>query len=449
MTDLPYHSNPLPLLQALRPLGHAVLLHSADRAHPQARFDVIAAAPDAWVECHNDRTSLTAADGSCQNWNEPFAALQQLLSGLPSQPPDYGPFTGGIIGLAGYDLARTLEPFSDRAPAAEGSFPDLVAGRYLWAVVTDHQRRATRVIEALPGALPEAVRAQLQALAPEATEGHRSTPPLPRLQCETSREQYQHAFDRVQHYLHAGDCYQVNLSVRFSAPCREDPLSLYARLSARHPAPFSGFLECPHGAVLSFSPERFIRVSDGTIETCPIKGTRRRGATSEADATLRQALVDSAKDRAENLMIVDLLRNDLGRSCEPGSIRVPDFCRVESFGSVHHLVSRVCGKLSPGITALESLRRAFPGGSITGAPKHRAMQIIDELEPHHRGPYCGSLFMADGAGNLDSSITIRTLLLHRERLYCWGGGGLVADSEADAEWDEIHAKVGALIGKQE
>lgn len=442
---MPYQASPLPLLARLRALGRPVLLHSADADHPAARFDIVSAAPRAWVESRGGQTVVYTAAGPQLQTDDPFTALDYLLAELPARPATEVPFCGGLIGMLGYDLARQLEPWNSRRPPAE-AFPDLLAGRYEWAVITDHDTRTTALVELEPGAAPAHVRRLLEQWTPN--DGLHAPKPaqLPALGCEISHADYNLAFRRVQDYIQAGDCYQVNLSVRFSGPCQSDPLALYTRLVQAHPAPFCGFLETPEGAVLSFSPERFLRVQDGIAETWPIKGTRPRGQTPEQDAALRAALLASGKDRAENLMIVDLLRNDLGRSCTPGSIQVPALCEVQSFGSVHHLVSRVQGRLRPDTDALQALRHCFPGGSITGAPKRRAMQIIDELEPHFRGPYCGSLFMVDASGRLDSSITIRTLLQHRNRLYCCGGGGLVADSDPDEEWAEIHHKVGALTG---
>ncbi len=442
--ELPYQHDPLPMLERLRPLGRAVLLHSADRAHPDARFDVLAAAPTAWLTSREGRT--TAGDGR-RSWNTPgppLALLDRWLAATtPAELPHPElPFAGGVIGLAGYDFARQLEVWpARRLPPAP--FPDLVAGLYPWAVVIDHMEQRTWLIGLAGTPLPDD-----QELVPGHDAKAQASPSCgaPRLLCDVDGERYREAFERVQAYISAGDCYQVNLAVRFSGDFHGDALALYRALVQRHPAPFAGFMETPEGAVLSFSPERFLKASGGILETCPIKGTRPRGRDPIEDARQADALRYSAKDRAENLMIVDLLRNDLGRSCIPGSIEVPSLFDLESFGSVHHLVSRVRGRLAPDVTPLEAFARAFPGGSITGAPKIRAMEIIEELEAHARGPYCGSLFMADGRGRMDASITIRSMLYHGGRLYCWGGGGLVADSHVADEWAEIHHKVGALIG---
>lgn len=439
--QLPYQRDPLPLLAALRPLGRPVLMQSADPGHPEHRFDILSARPLHAIETRGEVSLILTPGRMTESTRDPFALMEDLLDELPPLAPDPdAPFRGGLLGLAGYDLGRRLEALPEARPA-DLPFPDLAAGLYTWALVTDHRRRRTDV-HVLPGfSLPNEVADALAHPMPvEAV-----TPPA--LAPDTDAHGYRHAFRRVQQYIDAGDCYQINLAVRFSGDCREDPLALYRSLLAEHPAPFSGFLEIPAGAVLSFSPERLLQVDGSAVRSSPIKGTRPRGRDAATDLAERDALLGSDKDRAENLMIVDLLRNDLGRSCVPGSIHVPALFELESFGSVHHLVSTIAGRLRPEITPLRALANAFPGGSITGAPKVRAMEIIEELERGRRGPYCGSLFRCGPDRSLDASITIRTLLHADGRVHCWGGGGLVADSDVDAEWAEIHHKVGRLIGQ--
>jgi para-aminobenzoate synthetase component 1 len=247
-------------------------------------------------------------------------------------------------------------------------------------------------------------------------------------------------------YVHAGDCFQVNLSQRLLAPATLPPLALYARLRERNPAPFAGFFALDADtAVLSASPERFLRVRDGVVETWPIKGTRPRGVTPEEDAARRDELRTSAKDRAENVMIVDLMRNDLGRVCRYRSIETPVICRVETFRYVHHLVSEVRGRLREGLGLVDLLRAAFPGGSVTGAPKVRAMEIIAELEPTSRGPYCGSLGYLGFDGAMDSNLLIRTLTQARGWLQFPVGGGIIADSTPAGEYDETLHKAAGLL----
>jgi para-aminobenzoate synthetase component 1 len=257
---------------------------------------------------------------------------------------------------------------------------------------------------------------------------------------------YVEAVSRVREYILAGDIFQANLSQRFEAPLGEAPWSLYRRLRSRNAAPFAAFLDFPDVTVLSASPERFLSVDEqGHVETRPIKGTRPRGVGPEHDAALGQALSESAKDRAENLMIVDLMRNDLSRVCVPGSVRVQELFALERYATVHHLVSTVAGRLAPGRDALDLLRATFPGGSITGAPKLRAMEIITELEPSARGVYCGSIGYLSVTGALDTSIAIRTVVARGGRLYFSAGGGIIADSDPEQEYRETLDKARGII----
>lgn len=256
-----------------------------------------------------------------------------------------------------------------------------------------------------------------------------------------SREDYLAKLAAIDEYIHAGDVYQVNYAQCFSAPFRGEPMSAYEHLYATSPNPCSVYLDTGRSQILSLSPERFLKVQQGLVETRPIKGTRRRGNTNEEDRQLKQALLDSDKDRAENLMIVDLLRNDLGKCCETGSIEAFPLFELETFSNVHHLVSAVRGRLRSDLTPLELLLSAFPGGSVTGAPKRRAMEIIRELEPEPRDAYCGSFFHWTPGNGFDSTIAIRTLVCHDGLIKCWGGGGIVADSVAEEEYQESITKI--------
>lgn len=260
-----------------------------------------------------------------------------------------------------------------------------------------------------------------------------------------SRPAYEAAVRRVLQYIAAGDCYQVNLSHRLSTPLNDAPWSVYQRLRAASPAPYAAYLDCGDHHVLSSSPELFLRIRGREVETRPIKGTRPRGTTPEEDAARAAELLSSAKDRAELLMIVDLERNDLGRVCEYGTIHVPELFRLETYANVHHLVATVCGTLRPEIGPLECLRAAFPGGSITGAPKIRAMEIIEELEPVRRGVYTGAIGWVDGQGNAEWNIAIRTLVAVGGQVYFHVGGGIVADSDPAAEYRETLDKARGML----
>ena len=248
------------------------------------------------------------------------------------------------------------------------------------------------------------------------------------------------AVRRAVDFIHAGDCFQVNLAQRLLFPFTDDPVALYRRLRQRNPAPFAGYFDQGDFVLASASPERFLEVDRGAVCTRPIKGTRPRGGSEEEDCRRQEELLASAKDRAENIMIVDLLRNDLGRACAYGSIHVPVLCQIESFAYVHHLVSEVRGRLRHGQDALDLLRAAFPGGSITGAPKIRAMEIIAELEPHARGWYCGSLGYVGFDGSMDSNILIRSFTLGHGWAQFPVGAGIVADSDPQREYEETWHK---------
>jgi para-aminobenzoate synthetase component I len=266
------------------------------------------------------------------------------------------------------------------------------------------------------------------------------------LRSSFTRAGYLDAVSRVREYIFAGDIFQANLSQRFEVTSDESAWSFYTRLRQRNAAPFGAFLDFPEVIIVSASPERFLRVdANRRVETRPIKGTRPRGLGPEHDAALGQALSESAKDRAENLMIVDLMRNDLSRVCAPSSVHVSELFSLEHYATVHHLVSTVVGELRPGTDAIDLLRAAFPGGSITGAPKLRAMEIIAELEPSRRGVYCGSIGYWSVTGDLDTNIAIRTAVVQDRRVYFSAGGGIVADSDPEQEYLETLDKARAMI----
>ncbi|MGB2248571.1 MAG: anthranilate synthase component I family protein [Alcanivorax sediminis] len=268
-------------------------------------------------------------------------------------------------------------------------------------------------------------------------------------QAEQSKDAYLASLSRIKAYLAAGDCYQVNLAQRFASSYIGSPLTAWLALQARHPAPHSCYFDTGNAQVFGVSPERFLSIAGRKVVTEPIKGSRPRGSTPEEDAALGIELCSNPKDQAENLMIVDLLRNDLGACCDPGTIKAAPLFELRRFSNVQHLVSTISGELREGLSPLHALWQAFPGGSITGAPKKRAMEIINELEPAPRGAYCGSFFWMDNEGNLDSNILIRTLQTDGNKLYCHGGGGIVFDSDPHSEYEESRFKVEKLMGALE
>lgn len=263
---------------------------------------------------------------------------------------------------------------------------------------------------------------------------------------DVDKAHYLGSLDQIRDYLRAGDCYQVNYARRFSSGYTGVPLVDWARLAMQHAAPHASYFSIDaRRAVFGVSPERFLRIQDRHVTTEPIKGSRPRGHTDAEDEELASILRSSEKDRAENLMIVDLLRNDLGKVCTAGSIKAEKLFELRRFSNVQHLVSIVTGALRDEVDALDALLQCFPGGSITGAPKKRAMEIIAELEPHPRGFYCGSQFVLDSEGNLDSNILIRTFQTNDDKIYCHGGGGIVIDSDPEQEFAESEFKIRALM----
>jgi para-aminobenzoate synthetase component 1 len=470
--------DPLAVVTQLRDLPYPLFLDSAADPARLGRYSFVAADPPLVITAKDGTVTLRGASGdepAAVN-DDPLLAVQKILGRFATDPvAGLPPFQGGAAGYIGYDYGATLERLP-RPLYDDLGIPDVVLGVYDWVIAWDHQQdRAWLISTGLSAAGPDtrasraleraaAVRERLRAPAPprqhtaRARDGHehgsagRPAPPTfpvpghPAIRSSYPHDGYLAAVARVREYIVAGDIFQANLSQRLQAEYAGDPWSLYRQLRAINPAPFAAYFEAPGLAVVSASPERFIQVGvGGAVETRPIKGTSPRGIGPEHDAHLGRALTESEKDRAENLMIVDLLRNDLSRVCIPGSVRVPELFALEHYSTVHHLVSTVVGHLSPGTDAIELLRAAFPGGSITGAPKVRAMEIIAELEPSRRGVYCGTVVYVSVTGAADSSIVIRTYLARHGRVYFSVGGGIVADSDPEAEYRETLDKARALI----
>ncbi|TCD17895.1 aminodeoxychorismate synthase component 1 [Lelliottia amnigena] len=427
----------------LSPLPWAMLLHSGHADHPYSRFDILVADPLTTLVTQGDTTRITSAFSRLSH-EDPLTLLEQETRALAlpaNSNPDL-PFQGGALGLFGYDLGRRFETLPDIAQS-DISLPDMAVGMYDWAIIVDHRKK---VVSLLSHSDVNARLAWLDAQPEPETAAFSLTSAW---HSNMRAEDYAEKFGQVQAYLHSGDCYQVNLAQRFEATYRGDEWQAFTRLNANNRAPFSAFLRLEQGAILSLSPERFIHLADGTIQTRPIKGTLPRLSDPAADRAQAERLAASPKDRAENLMIVDLMRNDIGRVAVPGSVRVPELFVVEPFPAVHHLVSTITAQLPASRSACDLLRAAFPGGSITGAPKVRAMQIIDELEPHRRNAWCGSIGYVSVCGTMDTNITIRTLTACDGKLYCSAGGGIVADSQVDAEYQETFDKVNRILQQLE
>jgi len=435
--DLPLSCSIEQLYPAIRQLPYPVLLDS-----------------QGVLDSANNRYSILLADpveifvaNSTNTHSYSFSQLNNVLSSLSRfdlAETESLPFAGGLAGFWGYEMGLPLNhlPVSQR-PAL---VPDMQVGLYLWALVADRQNGQVRLV-----VHPDCDSSHLdrlleclesRSIEEDVTQSFRLTSEFT---ANMNPDQYRERFQRVIDYILAGDCYQVNLAQRFSAEFEGDVWQAYQRLTRIADAPFSAFIETPDYQILSLSPERFVSVSNGLIETRPIKGTRPRDANAVMDAQYRNDLETSAKDRAENLMIVDLLRNDLGKCAIPGSVEVTELFSIETYRNLYHMVSCIRARLLPEKTAVDLLQAVFPGGSITGAPKRRAMSIISELEPDRRGPYCGSIGYIDCNGRMDTNIAIRTLVSCDQQIHCWGGGGLVADSQVGEEYAESILKVQNLL----
>jgi para-aminobenzoate synthetase component 1 len=445
----------------LAALPHCLYLDSARRDATLGRYSFATADPFEFIELPADRHDVDV-----------FAQLQRRLGEFPAQTlPDLPPFQGGAAGLFSYDLSRQLE----RLPCPrfdEFNVPAIAIGIYDVVVAFDHladrawvisqgwpemdpARRHRRAVERLD-LLRGRVGASLSNGSSTGSQVNRLTEAqlcatqslitaIPGLTSNFTHDQYLAAIGQAIEYIRAGDVFQVNLAQRLLHPALDDSVALYLRLRRRNPATFGGYLDLGDFQIASASPERFLQVIGDRVEARPIKGTRRRIARPEADLFAGDELRESEKDNAENVMIVDLLRNDLSRVCRPESVVVSDLCRLETYEFVQHLVSVVRGRLRNGVMPLELLRAAFPGGSVTGAPKVRAMQIIAELEPTARGPYCGSLGYVGFDSTMDTNILIRTITAGRGWWQLPVGGGIVAQSDPEREYEETWHKAEGLL----
>ncbi|MCO7188359.1 MULTISPECIES: aminodeoxychorismate synthase component I [unclassified Pseudoalteromonas] len=414
----------------------AILLDSSDAKHENSRFDIMSINPVCILEARAGQFYLDGAHVE----RDGFTIMQEKLAELKAiSHPDL-PFCGGWLGYFGYDLGRYIESIPQSA-VQDIAIPDMVAGLYPDALIRDNRLNRWYFVTQ-PGY--NRLSTYRSLIEQHRHEGDKFTL-TSHWQANMTQTEYAAKFARIHAYLKSGDCYQINLAQRFSAEYQGSPWCAYKTLRAKNQAPFSAFINLGEDAIVSVSPERFISVRQGQVETKPIKGTLPRLQDQQADAQQAAALQRSPKDRAENVMIVDLLRNDLGKVAKPGSVQVPKLFEIESFPAVHHLVSTVTAQLAEGKTAVDQLKAAFPGGSITGAPKIRAMEIIEELEPHRRSAYCGSVGYLSACGAMDTSITIRTLVCHQQKIYCWAGGGIVADSDCELEYQETYHKVNKIL----
>lgn len=449
--NIGYVEDSADLFARLGDLPWAVYLDSGRPQSQYGRYDIISAYPFCTLSTQNGNTTITVNGQHNTSAEDPFELLNQQLAPYAHVGCEL-PFCGGAIGYFAYDLARGIEPSLNTTQHAD-KLPQMMVGLYDWALVVDHKAREAYLVSYMLHPQTEGMWQSLCALfsevkSPQADSSDTLATPFKVLSPVTSNlseQGYAQAFHKVKRYIQEGDCYQVNLAQRFSVRAQGSGWQAYQHLRSISPAPFMAYMRYPDLEVLSASPERFLQTKGSHVETRPIKGTRPRSANPIEDQQNALELESSLKDRAENLMIVDLLRNDIGKNCEIGSVKVNKLFALESFTNVHHLVSTIVGELATDKTSLDLLKGCFPGGSITGAPKLRSMQIIAELEPHQRGVYCGAIGYIGYDGNMDTNIAIRTAVYAEGEFRFWAGGGIVADSEMQREYKETWDKASSML----
>ena len=444
--------------QQLSCLNWSMFLESASPEHVDSNWSIFTADPIATLTSlesdaifHDRLTDTTSNMGK-----DPLTAQKKMREQLfhHDDQSDY-PFTGGVIAAYHYEMGEVFESLHKQQQNSGLNLGPFHCGFYDWAILYNLkqqqyflvQQRTTNQNKTVEN-LWQSRYHWLELLAGEKS-GVLSSASTFNLkeswQSNYTEPEYRASFNKIQDYILSGDCYQVNLAQRFQAPYQGDEYQAYQALLLENQAPFAAFIRLPEQVIISLSPERFLLLSGKQVQTKPIKGTTPRHLDPEQDSINKQRLLNSEKDQAENLMIVDLLRNDIGRVCKSGSVSVPKLFDIESFPAVHHLVSTVTGQLDAQYRCEDLLRACFPGGSITGAPKIRSMEIICELEKFQREIYCGSIAYINGNGDMDSSITIRTLVCKNQQIYCWAGGGIVADSNVESEYKECFDKVSKIL----
>lgn len=445
LTELHYQNNSTELFEPLAELPHAVFLDSCYPQQQEGRYDIISALPITTITTRDELSTIQTYNKHIITKEEPFHLVKKYLSTFTQQKKSLSvalPFTIGAIGYFGYDIGRLLETLPNNS-IHDILLPDAVISLYDWSIVVDHREKKTWLISQFDHLDPKY--RLIQNLLSKKLNRQPAFSITQSFRSNMTQATYNNFFYRLKQHIQRGDCYQANLCQRFSGRYHGSTWNAFKLLRQKNPAPYAAYLKLTQGCILSLSPERFLQVRNRHVETKPIKGTAPRFTDVIQDELSAQQLLSSEKDKAENLMIVDLLRNDLGKCCQPGSIHVPKLFALESFSNVHHLVSTITGKLATQQHALDLLRHCFPGGSITGAPKIRAMEICETLEPHHRSVYCGSICYVDLNGNMDSNIAIRTLICDNNNIHCYTGGGIVYDSQMENEYQESIIKIKRLI----
>lgn len=447
IADIPYTPDSTVVFDKFVDEPWSIFLDSSQPNAIHGRYDIISSRPKLRITSKDNKNNIDSWSESLSIPGDPFSVLKEYLKhNRPIDNKSKLPFLGGAMGYFGYDLGRAIE----KIPVLSENdidLPDLKVGIYPWALIIDHKQKKSMLVGDKNDLR---TRREWNDLIRFITDKG----PLKRRQkfkvmsevsSNMSEADYATSFAKIKSYIQEGDCYQVNLAQRFHAMVEGAPWEAYQMLRTINPSPFSAYLNYEDFQILSNSPERFLSVHDQVVETKPIKGTRPRSKNNAEDNALMKELLNSKKDQAENVMIVDLLRNDISKNCALGSVKVPKLFNIESYPNVHHMVSTITGKLRDNRSAIDLLRGSFPGGSITGAPKLRSMEIIEELEPHRRGIYCGSIGYISNDGNMDTNIAIRTILHKNNKMYFYAGGGIVYDSDVKAEYQETFDKAAAMM----
>ena len=443
--DIPYHHDSSILFDRVADEPWSIFLDSNQPTSNQGRYDIIVSRPKYRIQTTNKLTTIDTWSESLTERGDPFAILKEYLEPSTKLSSEY-PFIGGAVGYFSYDLGRSIETLPNLS-SNDLLLPDMMMGIYTWALIIDHKnKRATLLGDKHDTRTCRNWDELIRIFTSKLKAEDRSELNVKSDICSNmTKQQYEIAFKKIKNYIREGDCYQVNLAQRFQVKVDCDPWRTYQQLRKINASPFCAYMNFPEFQILSNSPERFLSVINDKVQTKPIKGTRPRSEDSQEDSLLMQELSISKKDQAENVMIVDLLRNDISKNCALGSVEVPKLFDIESFPNVHHLVSTITGKLRKHRSSIDLLKGCFPGGSITGAPKLRSMEIIEELEPHRRGIYCGSIGYIGFDGNMDTNIAIRTIVHKDKHMYFYAGGGIVNDSNVDAEYQETFDKAASIM----
>ena len=442
--EIPFPITSLDAFAVIKGLPYPFFLDSSFDLKGLGRYSFLGASPYKIIRSKGRTVEIETCFGNYRYQGNAFDFIGEELKRFSIASEHYIPFLLGGVGYFSYDLLHLLEEIPSKTIDDIG-FPECHIAFYDTSIAFDHHEGKGYVVSVTENKADEVIGLLKTVGTAHPTSTDHRPPATGHYKSNFTKEDYIKAVQKAKEYIAAGDIYQVNLSQRFSTEIDMSPYDLYLRLRETSPAPFSAYLDFGKAAVLSSSPERFLKIDGKEVETRPIKGTRPRGRTPEEDERLKKELEQSDKDRAEHIMIVDLERNDLGRVSRYGSVKVKEGMSVETFAQVHHLVSTVSGELKDGMEPVEVIKATFPGGSITGAPKVRAMEIIEELEPIKRGVYTGSIGYIGFDGRMDLNIAIRTVVVKDGKAYFSVGGGIVADSDPEAEYQETLDKARGIM----